>query len=91
MAFEWDEAKRRKNLAKHGVDFADSVEEFDWHEAYIGIDDRVDYGEVRLFALGWFRNRVHHVTFTARGSNTRIISFRKASRQEVRVYEEEKN
>jgi uncharacterized DUF497 family protein len=25
MHFEWDEAKRRTNLRKHGVDFADAV------------------------------------------------------------------
>jgi uncharacterized DUF497 family protein len=88
MAFEWEEAKRLKNLAKHGVDVAEG---FDWDDAYIGIDDSMDYGEVRLFALGWFRNRIHHVTFTERGSKTRIISFRKATTGEVKVYEEEKN
>ena len=58
MAFEWDEAKRRANLAKHGVDFADAAE-FDWNGAYFGIDDSVDYREERSFALGWFKNRLH--------------------------------
>ncbi len=32
MEFEWDEAKRERNLAKHGVDFA-SFSSFDWDEA----------------------------------------------------------
>ena len=29
MEYEWDEAKRRGNLAKHGIDFATAAE-FDW-------------------------------------------------------------
>ncbi len=29
MAFEWNEAKRSTNRAKHGLDFAD-LEKFDW-------------------------------------------------------------
>jgi hypothetical protein len=44
MRFAWDEAKRRANIRKHGLDFADVAEMFD------GIflarpDTREDYGE----------------------------------------------
>jgi uncharacterized DUF497 family protein len=34
MIFEWDEAKRAVNLAKHGVDFA-RIWDFEWHSALI--------------------------------------------------------
>jgi len=37
MLFEWDEAKRRQNNAKHGVDFA-AIENFGWTNAHIKLD-----------------------------------------------------
>jgi uncharacterized DUF497 family protein len=89
MAFEWDEAKRRANLAKHGLDFAD-VEEFDWDDPVTYPDIRKNYDEERFMALAEIRGRVHSVTFTIRPRAVRIISFRKANRKEVRRYEKEK-
>ena len=49
MEFEWDEAKRISNLAKHGLDFSE-VERFAWASAHIGRDLRFDYGEERFTA-----------------------------------------
>ncbi len=89
MEFEWDEAKRKANLAKHGLDFED-VGEFDWKGAIRWLDDRNDYGEQRFSALGEFRGRVHNASFTIRGGIYRIISFRKANRRELKRYEKEK-
>ncbi len=88
--FEWDEAKRRANLKKHGVDFAD-IEEFDWDGAAVWIDHRENYGEERFKALAVFRGQIHFVAFTMRGASTRIISFRKAEKREIRQYEKEKD
>jgi uncharacterized DUF497 family protein len=88
MEFEWDEAKRCANLAKHGLDFSD-LDEFDWDHARRTVDDRKDYGEVRIVAMSRFQGRVHIVVYTKRGGRTRIIGFRKANDQETRVYEEE--
>jgi uncharacterized protein len=90
MDFEWDEAKRRANLAKHGLDFAD-VDEFDWAGSIRWPDMRKDYGEVRFAALGQLRGRLHSVSFTHRGAAYRLISLRKANRREYRKYEKEKN
>ena len=90
MQFEWDEAKRRANLEKHGVDFAD-LEEFDWTSRVVFRDERKDYREMRFLILAGFLGGVHSVTFTVRGTAYRIISFRRASRKEVRRYEEEKD
>jgi uncharacterized DUF497 family protein len=41
--YEWDEAKRKTNLSKHGVDFA-VVESFVWEEAMVIPDNRKSYG-----------------------------------------------
>jgi uncharacterized DUF497 family protein len=88
MAFEWDEAKRQSNPAKHGLDFADA-ETFDWEGSIRRTDTRRDYGEVCFMALGLFRGRVHSVSFTLRDAVCRTISFRKANDRET-LYEKEK-
>lgn len=90
MKYEWAEAKRLANLKKHGVDFAD-IRAFNWTEAHLSIDDRENYGEERFVALGPYRGQIHVVIYTERGARTRIISFRKADKKEVRRYEKEKN
>ena len=47
----WDEAKRRRNLQKHGVDLA-IAERFDFATAVIQEDDSETYGEQRQIAIG---------------------------------------
>ena len=89
MEFEWDEAKRLTNLAKHGLDFTD-VDEFDWAEALFEPSARRDFGEDRFVAVGDFRREFYAVIFTWRGGKTRIISFRRARPQEVKRYEAQK-
>jgi uncharacterized DUF497 family protein len=87
MNYEWDEAKRKANIAKHGIDFANALH-FDWEGAVIRVDDREDYGELREIALGFIGVRLHVVAYTPRGDDTaRIIMMRKATRKEVRAYE----
>ncbi len=86
--FEWDEAKRRRNLEKHGVDFED-VWELDWENALRFPDSRKEYGEERFLALVNLGPRLHVCVYTPRGNNYRIISLRKAKRKEVEYYEEE--
>ena len=79
--WDWDEAKRQTNLARHGVDFA-SIADFDWLTADIWTDVRFDYGEVRKAALGLIGERLYYVAYTERGAVTRLISLRKASERE---------
>lgn len=84
----WDEAKRVSNLAKHGLDFA-SVVHFEFDTALHEIDDRENYGEVREIAIGWCGLRLCFPVFVRRGNDEmRVISFRKATKQEVRRYAE---
>ena len=79
--FDWDEAKRQANLAKHGVDFADA-DNFDWMNADVGEDERFPYGEPRLVATGPIGTRLHVLIFTVRGGARRIISLRKANKRD---------
>jgi uncharacterized DUF497 family protein len=86
IVYEWDETKRAKNLAKHGVDFA-AATDFDWTAAVVAIDNRRDYSEIRYRGIGFIGPRLHMMAFTNRGITVRIISLRKANNLEVRKYE----
>src|ERR1700740_1827444 len=80
--YEWDETKRAKNLANHGLDFA-LIEAFDWEQAIIEKDERRDYAEERYRALVYIGDRLHAAVFTIRLGNIRLISLRKANKREV--------
>jgi uncharacterized DUF497 family protein len=87
MLYEWDSAKSRTNLAKHGVDFADAVAVFEDDLALTrpDLDSRGERRSVILDMDGFRRHLV--VVFTERGARVRIISARLATRQELKVYE----
>lgn len=85
MQYDWDEAKRRRNLAKHGVDFV-AVRLFDWDTAVITPDDRRAYGERRLRAYGYIGARLMVLIYTRRGRTTWLVSLRKANPREVKRY-----
>lgn len=85
--FEWDEAKNRINIRKHGFDFADAEELFR-SVLLVDPDIREDYGEKRWTGIGMLRGRTVYVVFAERGPETiRIISLRKASTRETKEYE----
>jgi hypothetical protein len=83
--FAWDEAKRRLNLRKHGIDFADADKIFQGL-TFTAEDDRETYGERRFLTLGLLDDQVVSVTHTERGEEIRIISIRKATTHEARFY-----
>ncbi|MGO9172279.1 MAG: BrnT family toxin [Rhodomicrobium sp.] len=83
--YEWDEKKAAGNLAKHSVAF-EAIYDFDWVSAVEVEDDRFNYGEQRLVAIGWLRGALHTVTFTWRGDMMRIISLRKADKRDQKYY-----
>jgi uncharacterized DUF497 family protein len=91
MNFEWDEAKNRRNLAKHGFSFENAKLVFDDPHALSYQDREVD-GEERWQTLGVLaRSVLVLVAHTYREENgeaaVRIISARKASLSERRAYE----
>jgi uncharacterized DUF497 family protein len=87
VRFEWDEAKRRANLRKHGIEFADAVSVFDDLRA-MTIEDR-DHDEQRFVTLGVDAfGRILVVVYTYPEQETiRLISARKAEPHERRQYE----
>ncbi len=87
-AYEWDEAKNRENIAKHGIDFADAPHIFE-RPVLARRDDRQDYGgEERWIAIGELRDVVVVMVFTLREDRIRVISIRKANRRERKILEE---
>ena len=83
--YAWDEAKRALNRAKHKVDFA-AAGEFDWDTAFVYVDDREDYSELREVAIEYIGVRLHVLVFTRRGARIKIISLWKAQKNYVRRY-----
>ena len=88
MNFEWDENKRRSNVSKHRVDFADAVGVF-YDDNAVTVEDPDHYGEQRFITLGVdFTLQVLVVVNTQRSGNTiRVISARKANGKERQQYE----
>jgi hypothetical protein len=85
MVFEWDEQKRRSNLAKHGVDFELAKNVFDGPTIEYP-DERQDYGEPRIGAYGEVSGVVLFVIYTERGATRRLISARRAGNRECDFY-----
>jgi uncharacterized DUF497 family protein len=83
--FEWDDNKNLANIEKHGIDFEDAISVF-LGPTLEAPDDRLDYGEVRIISYGEMNGRVVAVVYTMRGDICRIISARKASRDERTKY-----
>ena len=83
--FAWDEAKRRVNLKKHGIDFRDAEKIFRGF-TLTAEDNREAYGERRFLILGLLHDQVVSVTHTERGEDIRVISIRKATKYEARHY-----
>lgn len=83
----WDENKRLANLRKHGLDFADAGEVL---ESRYRLDvQELREGELRVlsisYALGFLA--VLTVVHTDRDGTARVISFRRASREEREAYD----
>ena len=87
MGFQWDEEKSAANEAKHGLSFLQAAQVF--RNAILKRqDDRKDYGEPRYIALGIFEGEVLCVVFTEREGDIRLISARRASKNERQKYKE---
>lgn len=85
MRIEFDPAKDVTNQAKHGVSLALATE-LDWEAALVWIDNRFEYGELRVIALAPKTEILYYVAFVERGEVRRIISLRRANRREVKHY-----
>ncbi len=86
MGIEFDPAKAKANLHKHGVGFAHAEQALRDIFA-VTIEDPDAQGEQRFITLGMDTlGRILVVVHTPRGENTRLISARKDSRSEMENY-----
>ena len=85
MRIEFDPAKDVTNRAKHGVSLA-LASELNWEAALVWIDNRFEYGELRVIALAPKTEILYYVAFVERGEVRRIISLRRANQREVKHY-----
>lgn len=88
MDVEFDPSKDLANLAKHGVSLA-AAEAFDFETAVIDLDDRFDYGEDRMVALGFLKDALFVLVFVDIPTGIRAISLRRATKRESERYAEE--
>lgn len=87
MDYEWDMAKAKANARKHGVHFADAVLALE-DELAVTIADPDSENEERYVSMGRDPTGCILVTVYAyRGKAVRIISSRKATRNERKQYE----
>jgi len=87
LEFLFDRSKDRINRNKHGIGLSRAAD-FDFDAAIFVVDDRNDYGEVRIKAIGFLDARLYALVFTQEGENIRAISLRKASKDEESNYED---
>lgn len=90
LRFDFDNAKAKANLAKHGVSFEEAASVFGDPLALTFDDPDHSVGEARFLTFGLSRHgRILAVAHAARGRNIiRIISARKATRHERGIYEQ---
>ncbi|HBB98285.1 MAG TPA: hypothetical protein DC054_23120 [Blastocatellia bacterium] len=85
MRFEWDEAKRRSNVRRHGIDFVDADQVFAG-ETITFLDDRYDYRETRFLTFGLLWGEVVAIVHLETDEVIRVISIRRASKDEEETY-----
>lgn len=88
MIFEWDDSKEQINIIKHGIDFSTAAHVFHdenriefYDEAHSESEDRyITIGQINGIAI------IVMVVYTERKDTIRLISARKATNQERRMY-----
>jgi hypothetical protein len=87
--FEFDAAKSASNKEKHGIDFVEA--QALWRDGKLIVIEAEPKGEPRFAAIGRIGDLVWVAICTARGENTRLISVRRARKDEVELYESQEN
>ena len=89
MKYEWDPEKATANLSKHGVSFDEGATVFLDQLALSGPDPDHSSGEARYITFGMSSlGRLIAVSHTYRRGGIRLISVRRATRAERKLYEE---
>jgi len=85
MEFEFDPNKSADNYAKQGLDFIDAQRV--WEDEMMIQIPAARLCEDRFLVIGRLNNRILSVVITYRGRSIRIISARRARRDEEDLYE----
>jgi uncharacterized DUF497 family protein len=85
MNYEWDEDKNNANLVKHGIDCPAAIRIFD-SVVLEHRDDRHNYEELRMIAIGTIDGLEFTVVYTLRENARRIISTRRSHPNERKSY-----
>ena len=89
MQFEWDTRKAAENLSKHGVSFHEAATVFDDPLAITYPDPDHSEDESRWLTFGVSaEGRLLVVAHTEGGDTIRMISARRTTRNERKIYEE---
>lgn len=83
LVFEWDENKNKLNIAKHGISFTIAVKIFE-NDCWVCKSPRNK--EMRYVAVGEVAGKAITVIYTLRYEKVRIISARRARKNEERAY-----
>jgi uncharacterized DUF497 family protein len=85
----WDEPKRKSNLKKHGLDFRDAHLVFDNPDKCTYVSSHTGESRWIDLALAIIHGKLLALIYSKREDDVRVISFRPASREERKQYEED--
>lgn len=86
MRYTFDPEKKAANLKKHGYDFGDAPQVIESDRTVTFEDRRFAYDEQRFITLGMLRGEVVVITTAETDEEIRLISMRKAERNEQEIY-----
>ena len=83
--FEFDDNKNRLNKERHGVDFHDA--QLLWKVTNVVVEVKSSSAEQRWAMIGMIHEECYLAVFTKRRDHVRLISFHRADRRFVKIYE----
>jgi len=86
MQYSYNNTKKALNLAKHGLDFDDARLVIESGKTVTFEDNRFDYGEQRFITLGLLQDSLVVIVTSETDKEIRIISMRKADKNEQAIY-----
>ena len=84
-SFEFDAQKSETNRTKHGIDFVEA--QGLWNDPMLLEIPAKTEDEPRFLVIGQIEGKHWSAVITYRGSNVRLISVRRARKEEVALYE----
>jgi uncharacterized protein len=89
VEFEWNDEKAASNIKKHGISFLDASEAFRDPNIVEDLDLKDNYDEERLIAYAKLDGQVLVIVYTMREEIYKIISARRAEKNEQHYYHSE--